>query len=389
MRVNRVMVCYGTRPEAVKLAPVIWALRAAHLEVEVVLTGQHRSMLDQTNELFGIEPDYDLNIISERQTLTDITTKALLGLERVLHEASPDLVMVQGDTTSTFAAALAAFYAKIPVAHVEAGLRTNMALDPYPEELNRRLTTQLTSIHLTPTHQARDNLLREGVGPEAVFVTGNTVIDALHHALQTHGRGLVDDPVLQHIDTNDGPILTVTLHRRESVGRPMEQVVDAVAQLALGRPDLRVVLPMHKNPAVREMIIPRLSHLPNIHLTEPLPYLSFSRLLAASAVVLTDSGGVQEEAPSLGVPVLVARKTTERPEAIAAGTALLVGTETSAVLETVGGLLDDPLRHAEMARATNPYGDGRAAERVAAAVLHVSGSAVRPTDFQPQARASV
>jgi UDP-N-acetylglucosamine 2-epimerase (non-hydrolysing) len=361
--VKRIMAVYGTRPEAIKMAPVIGALRdSAHFEPLVAVSAQHRSMLDQVNELFGIVPDYDLNIITERQTLTEITTRTLQGLEPVLEKEAPDAVLVQGDTTTTFAGALAAFYHRIPVVHLEAGLRTDDPYSPYPEELNRRLTTQLATLHLAPTPQARDNLLRDGVRRSSVMVTGNTVIDALLDAVARGGG--YGEAALDELDRSpERPVLLVTAHRRESWGRGMESIGEAVAHLARSEPELLIVFPLHRNPVVRAAILPRVEGLPNVLLVEPLPYGAFARLLNRAHVVLTDSGGVQEEGPSLGKPVLVMRDGTERPEAVAAGTARLVGTRAERIVAEVRRLLHDAAAHAAMANAVNPYGDGRAATR--------------------------
>jgi UDP-N-acetylglucosamine 2-epimerase (non-hydrolysing) len=375
-----VLVAYGTRPEAVKVAPLVLALRESPLFTPVVaVTGQHRSMLDQVNEVFGITPDVDLDIHAAGQTLGDVTTRSLGGFEGVLAEHRPDAVVVQGDTTTTFSVALAGFYARVPVVHMEAGLRTNDVSSPFPEEINRRLTTQLAALHLAPTPQSRANLLAEGVDPARVHVTGNTVIDALQW---TAGRGLpYGDPALDDLDASDRRVLLVTAHRRESWGVPMQAVGRALARLARRYPDLLVVLPVHRNPVVRKALLPFVAALPNVRVTEPLAYGGFCRLLARADLVLTDSGGVQEEAPSLGKPVLVLRDTTERPEAVAAGTARLVGTDEELVVATVSTLLDDPDAYARMAQAVNPYGDGRAAERTVAALAHFFGIGARPEEF--------
>ncbi|MDQ6873938.1 MAG: UDP-N-acetylglucosamine 2-epimerase (non-hydrolyzing) [Actinomycetota bacterium] len=366
---RRVMVVYGTRPEAVKMAPVIQALGASPLFHPIVaVTGQHRSMLDQVNNVFGIHPDIDLDIHHAGQTLTEITTRTLNGLRETLSRLTPDMVVVQGDTTTTFAAALAAFYEQIPVAHLEAGLRTQDRYSPYPEEINRRLTTQLASLHLAPTPASRANLLAENVAPASIVVTGNTVIDALVWAVS---RQLdYGDPRLDALDDIAGPVLLVTAHRRESWGEPLRAVGRAVAYIARRHPDLTVVFPAHLNPLVRDAILPELADLPNVHVIEPLPYAGFVRLMDRATVILTDSGGIQEEGPSLGKPVLVMRDTTERPEAVLAGTALLVGTDEETVAGAVTALLTDPAVYAAMTSAVNPYGDGLAAQRTVAALAH-------------------
>jgi UDP-N-acetylglucosamine 2-epimerase (non-hydrolysing) len=376
------MVVYGTRPEAVKMAPVIQALEAsAHFRPVVAVTGQHREMLDQVNAVFGITPQYDLDLCSPGQSLTDITMGALAGIGRLLAEERPAMVLVQGDTTTTYAAALAAFYLKIPVAHLEAGLRTRDRYDPFPEELNRRLTTQLTSLHLAPTATALGNLLADGIDRAAVVVTGNSVIDALHWTV-THASGY-DDPTLALLDHTDAPVVVVTAHRRESWGAPMQRIGRAVARLAAAHPEALVVFPVHRNPIVRDAVLPALAGLPNVVVTEPLPYGAFCRLMSRASLILTDSGGVQEEGPSLGVPVLVMRETTERPEAVVAGTVELVGTDETSIVTEAHRLLTDPVARARMARAINPYGDGQAAQRTVAAMAHHFGLAARPPDFVP------
>jgi UDP-N-acetylglucosamine 2-epimerase (non-hydrolysing) len=377
---KRVMVVFGTRPEAIKVAPLVQALAAAPWSRPVVaVTAQHRRILDQVLELFAICPNYDLDIMRSSQTLTDVTVGALGGLGPVLADANPDLVMVQGDTTTTFAAALAAFYRRVPVVHLEAGLRTGDVLSPYPEEMNRRLTSQLASLHLAPTPTARANLLAEGVDPSSVVVTGNTVIDALHW---TVGRRVpFRDRELAGLDTDPRPVLLVTAHRRESWGEPMTAIGAALADLAQSQPDLLVVLPVHPNPRVREALLPAVAGLANVLVVEPLPYGEFARLLDRATIVLTDSGGVQEEAPSLGKPVLVMRDTTERPEAVAACTARLVGTDRDQIVANVRSLLDDADAYAAMANAVNPYGDGRAAERSCLAMARFLGLDATVSEF--------
>jgi len=358
----RVMTVYGTRPEAIKCAPVVKALEASpDFEGITVVTGQHREMLDQVNELFGITPDHDLDVMSHGQSLSGIFARVLDGLDPVLASEQPDAVVVQGDTTTSTAAALAAFYRGIPVVHLEAGLRSGDLASPFPEEGNRRLTSQIATVHLAPTTTSRDNLLAEGIDPAAVVVTGNTVIDAL---LETVGRRLpFADPALEQAVAGERRLLLVTTHRRENWGDAMQGVGRAVARLAREHEDLLVVLPAHRNPVVREAILPALEGLPNVLVTEPLPYGEFARLMAEAHVILSDSGGVQEEAPSLGTPVLVMRDTTERPEAVAAGTVRLVGTDEETIVTTVRMLLSDSDEHAAMATAANPYGDGTAAVR--------------------------
>jgi UDP-N-acetylglucosamine 2-epimerase (non-hydrolysing) len=379
---KRVLSIFGTRPEAVKMAPVVRALQqSADFESVVAVTAQHRSMLDQVRQLFDITPDVDLDIIQPRQTLAGITARALQGLDPAIAELAPDAIAVQGDTTTTFVGALAGFYHQVPVFHLEAGLRTFERYSPYPEELNRRLTTQLASLHLAPTATSRDNLLREGVDPATVVVTGNTVIDALLDVVDRHdGYG---DPALDDLDVDGRRVLLVTAHRRESWGEPMLSIGRAIATLAKANPDLLVVFPIHRNPVVREAIVPAVDGLDNVRVIEPLDYGGFSRLLQRAHVILSDSGGVQEEGPSLGKPVLVLRESTERPEAVEAGTVRLVGTDTDAVVDAVQELLDDEGAYRRMAAAVNPYGDGHAASRSVAAMAHFFGLGPRAEEFDP------
>ncbi|HSK26496.1 MAG TPA: UDP-N-acetylglucosamine 2-epimerase (non-hydrolyzing) [Jiangellales bacterium] len=364
---TRVMLVFGTRPEAIKMAPVVRALAASpHHEPVVVVTAQHREMLDQVLDLFGITPDHDLDVSSPRQGLGPLTSRAIDRLGPVLAAERPDLLLVQGDTTTTLVGALAGFYAQVPVVHLEAGLRTNDVLNPFPEEMNRRLVTRLAALHLAATPAARENLLSEGVSPADVHVTGNTVIDALLWAV--HLDRPVEDPLLARAQRHDGPVLLWTSHRRESWGAPMARVGSAVARVAEAEPDLLVVLPAHRNPTVREALAPTVSGMPNVVVGEPADYWSFARLMRRATLLLTDSGGVQEEGPSLGKPVLVTRETTERPEAIDAGVAELVGTDPDLVVRRVRRLLHDPAAYARMATAVSPYGDGRAAARTVQAV---------------------
>jgi UDP-N-acetylglucosamine 2-epimerase (non-hydrolysing) len=379
---KRVMVVFGTRPEAIKVAPLIQALAAAPWSQPMVaVTAQHRRILDQVLELFAISPNYDLDIMQSGQTLTDVTVGALSGLGPVLADADPELVVVQGDTTTTFAAALAGFYRRVPVVHLEAGLRTGDVLSPYPEEMNRRLTSQLASLHLAPTPTARNSLLAEGVKPDSVVVTGNTVIDALHWTVGRRVPYRVQE--LAALDTDPRKVLLVTAHRRESWGEPMAAIGAALADLALSEPELLIVLPIHPNPRVRQALLPAVTGLGNVLVVEPLAYGEFARLLNRATIVLTDSGGVQEEAPSLGKPVLVMRDTTERPEAVAAGTARLVGTDRDQIVANVRSLLHDGDAYAAMANAVNPYGDGRAAERSCRAIARFLGLEATVDEFTP------
>lgn len=356
----RIMTVYGTRPEAIKVAPVIKALEESpDFESVTVVTGQHREMLDQVNELFGIIPDHDLNIMSHGQTLAQIFARVVEGLDPILEKEEPAAVIVQGDTSTSTAAALAAFYRQIPVVHLEAGLRSGNIMSPFPEEANRKLTTQIAALHLAPTETSRANLLAEGVDDESITVTGNTVIDAL---LTTVGKEVpFTDSRLERLASSGRRILLVTTHRRENWGGAMEAVGRALARMAALFPDVEIVLPAHRNPVVREAVLPQLEGLTNVTVTEPLPYGEFARMMALSTLILSDSGGVQEEAPSLGKPVLVMRENTERPEAAEAGTVQLVGTDESRIVAEASSLLGDSTRYATMASASNPYGDGTAA----------------------------
>ena len=381
MTVRNVLAVFGTRPEAIKMAPIVLAMRnQPDLRPVVVVTGQHRAMLDQVLDLFDIKPDFDLNIGRDRQTLSDTVSRALTGLANLMFE-KPDLVMVQGDTATTFAAALAAFFHRVPVVHVEAGLRTGDITSPYPEEMNRLLTTRLTALHLAATPSSVRNLLAEGVPPDSIVCTGNSVIDALLTTLETPMTREVT--MLAELGRHRGPVLLVTTHRRESWGAPMAAVGRAIVRLAAAEPELLIVVPMHLNPVVRDVLRPMLAPIPNVMITDPLDYEVFCRVMQRSDVILTDSGGVQEEGPSLGKPVLVLRDTTERPEAVEAGTARLVGTDEDRVVESVLTLLRDPLEYEAMAKAVNPYGDGQAAERAVTAIRYYFGDGPRPAEFLP------
>lgn len=358
-----VLAVCGTRPDTVKMAPVVNELKRHADEVELILavTGQHREMLVQVLEAFDLHPDYDLNIMSARQTLAQITTRALEGLDEVIRQRQPDLVLAQGDTTTTFVASLAAFYNKIPFGHVEAGLRTDNKLDPFPEEMNRRLTGAMCDLHFAPTELAMQNLLREGVRQDSVYVTGNTVIDAL---LSIASREHVFDDKKVAAAAASGRMILMTAHRRENWGDPMRDICVAVKRIVERNPDVTVVFPVHKNPVVRDTVFPELQGVDRVILTEPPDYVPFVHLIKASCLILTDSGGVQEEAPSLGKPVLVLRKTTERPEGIDAGNAKLVGTDVNLIVSEAQRLLSDQNAYRSMATAKSPYGDGRSAERI-------------------------
>ncbi|MFD3799889.1 non-hydrolyzing UDP-N-acetylglucosamine 2-epimerase [Kocuria palustris] len=378
-----VMPIYGTRPEAIKMAPIVKALQDSdEFQCVVTVTGQHREMLDQVNEIFDITPDHDLNIIRPRQTLNGVLTRTVEGLDAIFEHNAPDAVVVQGDTTTSTAGAIAAFYRGIPVIHAEAGLRSFDLFSPFPEEANRKMTSQITSLHLAPTDISRRNLMAESINGDDIVVTGNTVIDALHH---TVARELpFTDPALEDLAASGRRVLLVTTHRRENQGDAMRGVGRALARIAADEPELTIVLPIHRNPVVREAVLPALEGLDNVLVTEPLAYGEFTRMLAVADVVLTDSGGVQEEAPSLGKPVLVMRENTERPEAVTAGTVKLIGTDEERIVEEVTTLLHNQAIYTSMANAVNPYGDGRAAERTVAAIAHMFGLGERLPDFTPE-----
>nr|WP_313362206.1 UDP-N-acetylglucosamine 2-epimerase (non-hydrolyzing) [Kocuria sp.] len=379
-----IMPIYGTRPEAIKMAPIVTALQNSdQFECVVTVTGQHREMLDQVNEIFGITPDHDLNIIQPRQTLNGVLTRTVEGLDRIFEDTPPDAVVVQGDTTTSTAAAIAAFYRGIPVIHAEAGLRSFNLFSPFPEEANRKITSQITSLHLAPTATSKENLLREAITEEDIVVTGNTVIDALLHTVEQQLP--FTDPQLEEIASSGKRVLLVTTHRRENQGEAMRGVGRALARIADAEPELTIVLPAHRNPVVREAVLPAIEGKPNVVVTEPLAYGEFTRMLSVAHVVLTDSGGVQEEAPSLGKPVLVMRENTERPEAVTAGTVKLIGTDEERIVTEVGRLLNDADAYQAMANAVNPYGDGKAAERSLAAIEQMFDVGRRVADFDSRA----
>lgn len=369
---KKILLVFGTRPEAIKMAPLVLELQQhSALEVKVCVTAQHREMLDQVLNLFNLTPDYDLNLMQPGQDLYDITTRALLGLRDVFAEAKPDLVLVHGDTTTTFAASLSAFYQKIPVGHIEAGLRTGDIYSPWPEEVNRRLTGALTKLHFAPTAKAQQNLLTENVDKSTVFITGNTVIDALIQVEELiENNQSLNHELSQKFDFIDPEkkLILVTGHRRESFGDGFERICQALKTLA-EKPDVQICYPMHLNPNVREPVDRILSGISNVHLIEPQDYLPFVYLMSKSYLILTDSGGVQEEAPSLGKPVLVMRDTTERPEAVEAGTVKLVGTDYDCIVNEASRLLDDEAAYQQMSFAHNPYGDGKACARIAEIIL--------------------
>lgn len=373
MRKLKVMTVFGTRPEAIKMCPLVLEMKKYPdlIEPLVAVTAQHREMLDQVLELFQIKPDYDLNIMTSGQTLYDVTTRALMGLKEVMEEAKPDIVLVHGDTTTTFAGALVAFYAQIPVGHVEAGLRTGNKYSPFPEEMNRKLTGAIADMHFAPTAISKQNLLKENVNPDNILVTGNTVIDALQATVQKDY--VFEDAEFNKVFESGHRLILMTTHRRENLGEPMRHVYKALKSVLETHEDVEAIFPVHKNPKVREIVQQELGGLDRVHLIEPMDYEPFANLMAKVDIVLTDSGGIQEEAPALGKPVLVLRDTTERPEAVSAGTVLLVGTAYEDVLRETNRLLDDAAHYKKMAEAANPYGDGQACARIVNAVLRKNG----------------
>jgi UDP-N-acetylglucosamine 2-epimerase (non-hydrolysing) len=377
MKKLKIMTIFGTRPEAIKMAPVIKRLKAEEMvEVIVTVTAQHREMLDQVLNLFDIKSNYDLNIMQSGQTLSDITVRVLKGLEEIIILERPDLVLVHGDTTSTFVGALGAFYHQIKVGHVEAGLRTYNKYSPFPEEMNRHLTGSLADLHLAPTSVAKDNLLSENIPVKQIFVTGNTVIDALLETVNQDYSFKI--PEFREIDFANKKIILLTAHRRENLGQPMENIFTAVRELVELHREVEVVFPVHLNPRVRESVNKILAGVKEIRLIEPLDYQPFVNLMARSYLVLTDSGGIQEEAPALGKPVLVLRNTTERPEAVMAGTVKLVGTDRKCIISEAGKLLTDNRKYRKMAEAVNPYGDGQASRRILQRILFEFGLSKEP-----------
>lgn len=382
MKKIKVMTVFGTRPEAIKMAPVVLELKKYPdlITPIVAVTAQHRDMLDQVLNLFNIKPDYDLNIMAQGQTLFDITTKAMNGLNEVLSKEKPDIVLVHGDTTTTFAGALAAYYHETAVGHVEAGLRTYNKYSPFPEEMNRKLTGAIADLHFAPTDTASGNLKAEGTKEDKIFVTGNTVIDALHKTVTDDFK--FDDEKLANIDYKNKRIILVTTHRRENLGEPMRHVYKALKDIVNEFDDVEIVFPVHKNPKVREVVNEELGNIEAVHLIDPLDYEPFANLMHRAFLVLTDSGGIQEEAPSLGKPVLVLRDTTERPEAVKAGTVKLIGTERQKVYEETKYLLTDHDEYQRMANTCNPYGDGKASKRIIEAILYHYGlSQEKPDSF--------
>lgn len=380
MKKIKVMSVFGTRPEAIKMAPLVKEL-AGYADVESIccLTGQHRQMLDSVMDIFQLQADYDLNIMEQRQTLSTITTKTILGMDGVIDACKPDLILVHGDTSTTFAGALSAFYHQVPVGHVEAGLRTWDKYSPFPEEMNRTLVGDIADLHFSPTRANADNLRREAISGE-IFITGNTVIDAMAYTVQKDY--VFRTPVLNEIDFDRKKVVLVTCHRRENYGTPMENIMNAIAAMVAANPDVEVVYPVHLSPVVRECVGRFLEGKPRIHLIDPVDVQEMHNLMARCFFVMTDSGGLQEEAPAMGKPVLVLRKETERPEAIAAGTVKLAGVDTDAILTLAQSLLTDEAVYHSMARAVNPYGDGKACARIAQAIRwHFGLTPERPEEY--------
>ena len=377
----RIMSVFGTRPEAIKMAPLVKELSARE-EIESIccVTAQHREMLDSVLQVFGLKPDWDLDIMTPRQTLSTITSKCLTGMDEAIDALKPDMILVHGDTSTTFAGALSAFYHQVPVGHVEAGLRTYDKYSPYPEEMNRKLVTQIADLYFCPTENNRENLRREAVA-EGVFVTGNTVIDALKTTVRPDY--VFDTEKLNRLPYGGKKILLVTCHRRENYGQPMEDIMSALAHIARTHEDVELVYPVHLSPVVQECARKHLGDIPNVHLIAPLAADEMHNLMARCYLVLTDSGGLQEEAPALGKPVLVLRRETERPEAVQAGTVKLAGVRYEDIVRMADELIDDPAAYAAMAHAVNPYGDGGACRRIADAILWRFGRGDRPEDFRP------
>ena len=379
----KIMTVYGTRPEAIKVAPVIKALENDdRFESVAVSTGQHKEMLEQVNTMFGIEPKLDLHLMKPGQGLNEIVSRALMGLDEIIDAEEPDVIISQGDTSTAMAAALAGFHRGVKIVHLEAGLRTGDIHSPFPEEANRKLIGQVAELHLAPTSGSMENLRRENVRSKDIAVTGNTVIDALLEAASWDTE--FQDPVLQEAAASDKRLVVVTTHRRENL-EAMKEIGGAVKDLAEAYPDINFALPLHLNPKVREAVLPEVESLPNVIITDPLPYDQFTKLQDRATIILTDSGGVQEEAPALGKPVLVMRQNTERPEAVVAGTVKLVGTNRSLIVAEAKLLLDDDAAYQSMANAVNPYGDGKGAARAVAAIAELLGVGERLPDFDPSA----
>ena len=380
MKKIKVMTVFGTRPEAIKMAPLVLELQKQSQRFEAITTvsAQHREMLDQVLDIFHIKPDYDLNIMHARQTLTDITSNVLINLDKILKEAKPDIVLVHGDTTTTFAASVAAFYNQIPIGHVEAGLRTWEKYSPYPEEMNRQMTDAMTDLYFAPTNQSKANLLKENHKEDNIYITGNTAIDALKQTVDKEYHHDILDKV-----SPDNKLILLTMHRRENQGEPMRRVFKVIREVVESREDVEVIYPVHLSPAVQEAAKEILGNTERIHLISPLDVVDFHNLAARSYFIMTDSGGIQEEAPSLGKPVLVLRDKTERPEGVEAGTLKLVGTESEKVKKEMEELLDNDAEYQRMAQAKNPYGDGKASERILDAIAYYFGvTDKKPIEFE-------
>jgi UDP-N-acetylglucosamine 2-epimerase len=382
MKKIKVMTVFGTRPEAIKMAPLALELKKYdNIESKVCVTAQHRQMLDQVLEIFKIKPDYDLDIMKERQTLIGITSRVLEGLDEVIKKEQPDIVLVHGDTSTSFVAALAAFYNQVKVGHVEAGLRTYDKYSPFPEEMNRQLTGRIADLNFSPTEQNRQNLLKENVSDDIIYITGNTVIDALKTTVRDDYK--FKDEVLNSIDFENKRVIIVTAHRRENLGKPLENICNALKQIVTEYEDVELVYPVHLNPAVRETAFGILGGLDRVHLIDPLDVEELHNAMARSFLVMTDSGGIQEEAPALAKPVLVLRRETERPEAVAAGTVKIAGVEKDDIVKLAKELLDDEEAYNKMAHAANPYGDGEASRRTVEAILYAFGlSDKKPENFK-------
>ncbi|MGE5430837.1 MAG: non-hydrolyzing UDP-N-acetylglucosamine 2-epimerase [Syntrophomonadaceae bacterium] len=383
---KKIAVIFGTRPDTIKMAPIIQEIKKNNRQFELltIATAQHRQMLDQVLQVFDIKPDYDLNIMKPKQTLASITKNTIEELDNVFSKEKPDMVLVQGDTTTTFVGSLAAFYRQIPVGHIEAGLRTNDRANPFPEEINRRLTSSITELHFAPTDTAKKALLKENIAPSTVFVTGNTVIDALKVSVRKNYSFSVDK--LNGLVGRKKKIVLLTMHRRENWGAPMLGACNAVKRLAEAYPELNFVFPVHLNPIVRDVVFPTLGSIENVHLIEPLDYMDFVNLMAKSYLIITDSGGVQEEGPHFGIPILVLRKVTERPEAVKYGTVKLVGLDESKIYSTAKKLLDDKSYYDKIASAVNPYGDGLSAKRTIQIIKNYFGiSKAKVDEFIPKA----
>lgn len=382
MPLPKIMTVYGTRPEAIKVAPIVTALdKDERFESIAVSTGQHREMLEQVNTMFGIKPKLDLHLMKPGQGLNEIVSRALMGLDEIIDAEQPDVIISQGDTSTAMAAALAGFHRGVRIVHLEAGLRTGDIHSPFPEEANRKLIGQVAELHLAPTAGSMENLRRENVRSKDIAVTGNTVIDALLEAASWDTE--FEDPAVQEVAQSAKRLVVVTTHRRENL-EAMKEIGGAVKDLAEAYPDINFVLPLHLNPKVRGAVLPEVESLANVIITDPLPYDQFTKLLDRATIILTDSGGVQEEAPALGKPVLVMRQNTERPEAVVAGTVKLVGTNRSLIVAEAKLLLDDEAAFDAMANAVNPYGDGKAAERAVAAIAELLGVGERLPDFAPE-----